>query len=116
MPDPAKLLSKQTALARIRISAGDKGIAECSQFFRRMLAADLHDLGACKLIAVFVVGMPHMALKPLPGDSMPRNRFMKPLPQILVFHRLAVNRLPIVGFPTWQPIGDALAKVFGISE
>ena len=81
-----------------------------------MLAADVHDFGPGELIAPFIVGMSRMAFKPLPGDPVPGGLFVKLSPQIIVFHRLPINRPPVVGSPARQPFGDALAQVLGIGE
>src|ERR1035438_2139369 len=81
-----------------------------------MLTADFRHFRARKLIALFIVGMSSMTFKPLPGDLMPRCGLIKLSPQVVVFHRLPVNRAPVVGSPARQPFGDALAQVFGIGE
>src|ERR1019366_1759624 len=81
-----------------------------------MLSADFHHLRARKLIALFIVGMSRMTFEPLPGDLLPRGGVIKLSPQVLVLHRLPVNRAPVVGSPAREPFGDALAQVFGIGE
>src|ERR1019366_5021692 len=81
-----------------------------------MLSADFHHLRASKLIAPFIVGMSRMTFEPLPGDLLPRGGVIKLSPQVLVLHRLPLNRAPVVGSPAREPFGDALAQVFGIGE
>src|ERR1035438_65636 len=81
-----------------------------------MLTADFRYFRTRKLIALFIVRMSSMSFKPLPGDLMPRGGLIKLSPQIVVLHRLPVNRAPVVGSPARQPFGDALAQVFGIGE
>ena len=83
-------------LAAARPSAGDKGITEGGQLLRRMMTANFHDFGAGKLIAMFI-WMSGVTLKPLPGNSIARGGFGKLSPQVIVFHRLPINREPVVG-------------------
>jgi hypothetical protein len=66
----AAILSEQATLAPVWVSAGNKRIPEAGQFLRCVMPSNFHDLGPCQLIAMFIVGMSHMTLKPLPGDSM----------------------------------------------
>jgi hypothetical protein len=40
--------------------------------------------------------MSRMTFQPLPGDLMPRGGFIKLSPQIVVLHRLPVNRAPVI--------------------
>lgn len=57
-----------------------------------------------------------MTLEPLPGDVVAGRDLLKLSPQILVLDSLAVGRAPVVGFPVWQPFGNALTQILGIGE
>src|ERR1035441_7670414 len=71
-----------------------------------MLSADFHHLRASKLIAPFIVGMSRMTFEPLPGDLLPRGGVIKLSPQVLVLHRLPLNRAPVVGSPARELFGE----------
>ncbi len=57
-----------------------------------------------------------MPLDPLPVNLVGLGGLFQPLPQLLILHRLLIRGLPAAAFPAFQPLGDALFDVLGISR
>src|SRR3546814_12141103 len=55
--------------------------------------------------------MAGMAADPVPFDLVLGERRREPLPEVLVFHRLAAGGFPAVGAPAMDPARDAVPQI-----
>lgn len=69
---------------------------------------------AGQLVATLVFGVPGMAFDPIPAQDMGLNGQIQPLPEIDIFDRFFLRRLPAALFPVMNPQGNALANVLAV--
>src|SRR5882672_4620257 len=68
----------------------------------------------CELVGPFVFWMPGVTPNPMPLYLMLRRQLVQAPPEIFIFYRLLVSRLPLAAFPGVDPGGDALLDILRI--
>src|SRR5258708_6673496 len=67
-----------------------------------------------ELVRPFVLGVPGVALHPVPFDPVPSRQLVEALPQVDILDRLLAGGAPVAPFPVVHPLGDAFLHVLRV--